>query len=251
MPTYDPAFFEYINKGSASSAATIIPMVKSYFKVQTVVDFGCGQGAWLREWKRAGAQEVLGLDGDYVDQNSLLIDKSELRISDLTDPVDLGRRFDFVQSLEVAEHLPESAASTFVESLIRHGDVILFSAAAVGQGGHDHINEQPYEYWRDKFLKHGYVLLDWVREAIKNNRSVEPWYRYNSLCFVRQDLVDNLPRDLQRHRVGNTDPVADVSPYRYKVRKQVIRKLPAWSLPILAQSKKYSTLLSRHVIGKR
>jgi hypothetical protein len=166
-------------------------------------------------------------------------------------PVDLRRKFDFVQSLEVAEHLPESAASTFVESLVRHGDIILFSAAAVGQGGHDHINEQPYEYWRDKFLKHGYVLLDWLREAIKDNRSVEPWYRYNSLCFVKQDLIDTLPKDLQRRRVADTDPVVDISPYAYKVRKKIIKKLPAWSLlPFLAHSKKYSILLSRRLIGE-
>jgi hypothetical protein len=163
-----------------------------------------------------------------VDRDSLLIERSELKVSDLASPVDLGRKFDFVQSLEVAEHLPESAASTFVESLVRHGDIILFSAAAVGQGGHDHINEQPYEYWRDKFLKHGYVLLDWLREAIKDNRSVEPWYRYNSLCFVKQALIDTLPKDLQRRRVADADPVVDISPYAYKVRKKIIKKLPAW-----------------------
>ena len=251
MSTYDPAFFKYINNGSTSSAAAIIPLIKLYFNVQSVVDFGCGQGAWLQEWKKRGAREVLGLDGDYVDRDSLLIDRSELRVSDLTSPVDLRRKFDFVQSLEVAEHLPESAASTFVESLVRHGDIILFSAAAVGQGGHDHINEQPYEYWRDKFLKHGYVLLDWLREAIKDNRSVEPWYRYNSLCFVKQDLIDTLPKDLQRRRVADIDPVVDISPYAYKVRKKIIKKLPEWSLPLLAQSKKYSILLSRRLVGER
>ena len=64
-------------------------------------------------------------------------------MSNLANPVDLGRKFDLVQSLEVGEHLPKSAADTFVETLVKHGDVVLFSAASVGQGGHDHINEQP------------------------------------------------------------------------------------------------------------
>jgi SAM-dependent methyltransferase len=251
MSTYDPAFYEYINKGSTSSAATIIPLIKSYFNVRSVIDFGCGQGAWLREWKRIGAQEVLGLDGDYVEKDALLIDRSELKIYDLSNPVDLGKKFDIVQSLEVAEHLPESAADTFIESLVRHGDVILFSAAAVGQGGHDHINEQPYEYWRDKFLKHDYVLIDWLREAIKDKRLVEPWYRYNSLCFVKRETIDSLPQDLLRYRVANADPVVDMSPYPYKVRKRIISKLPPWVLPILAQSKKYSVLLSRRVASKK
>ena len=59
MSTYDPAFFKYINNGSTSSAAAIIPLIKLYFNVQSVVDFGFGQGAWLREWKKQGAREVL------------------------------------------------------------------------------------------------------------------------------------------------------------------------------------------------
>jgi hypothetical protein len=88
-------------------------------------------------------------------------------------------------------------------------------------------------------------------KAIKDNRSVEPWYRYNSLCFVKQDLIDTLPKDLQRRRVADADPVVDISPYAYKVRKKIIKKLPEWSLPLLAQSKKYSILLSRRLVGER
>ena len=174
MSTYDTASSNTSTKVPTNSAATIIPLIKSYFNVLSVIDFGCGQGAWLREWKRSGAQEVLRTDGDYVNKDALLIDRRELLVSNLTNPVDMGKKFDLVESLEVAEHLPESAANTFIESLVRHGDVILFSAAAVGQGGHDHINEQPYEYWRDKFLAHDYVLIDYLRGAVKDNRAVEP-----------------------------------------------------------------------------
>jgi len=249
MLTYDPTFFDYMNKGSTSSAATIIPLVRSYFKVRSVIDFGCGQGAWLREWKRFGALEVLGLDGDYVNKDALLIDKSELLIWNLTNPVKIGKKFDLVQSLEVAEHLPESAANIFVESLVRHGDVVLFSAAAVGQGGHDHINEQPYEYWRDKFHEQGYILIDWLREAIRDNRAVESWYRYNTLCFVNRGLIDGLPQDLLLHRVASADPVVDISPYLYKVRKRIISKLPPRATFILAQTKKHSILMARRLKG--
>jgi SAM-dependent methyltransferase len=251
MTTYDPAFYQYINKGSTKSAATVIPLIRSYFNVRSVIDFGCGQGAWLREWKRFGAQEVLGIDGDYVNIDALLIERSELKKSNLSNPVDIGKKFDLVQSLEVAEHLPESAADMFVESLVMHGDVILFSAAPVGQGGHDHINEQPYEYWRDKFVMHDYILIDWLREAIKDSPAVEPWYRYNILCFVKRDLIDSLPQALLRYRVANADPVVDVSPYPYKVRKRLISKLPPWACAILAQSKKYTVLLSRLLTGDK
>ena len=251
MSIYDSAFFEYINQGSANSAATIIPLIKSYFKVRSVIDFGCGQGAWLREWRRSGAQEVLGLDGDYVNKDALLIDRSELLVSNLVNPVDIGKKFDLVESLEVAEHLPESAASAFIESLVRHGDVVLFSAAAIGQGGHDHINEQPYEYWRDKFLAHDYVLIDYLRAAVKDNRAVEPWYRYNTLVFVKRDMMGTLPEDLLQYRVANADPVVDVSPYSYQLRKRIIGTLPPWACYILAQSKKRTVLLARRLKGDK
>ena len=92
MSIYNSAFFDYINQGSTNSAATIIPLVKSYFNVRSVIDLGCGQGAWLRRWRRSGAQEVLGLDGDYVDENALLIDRSELVVSNLANPVDIGEK---------------------------------------------------------------------------------------------------------------------------------------------------------------
>jgi SAM-dependent methyltransferase len=251
MQLYDPAFYDYINKGSTSSAATIIPLIRSIFDVKSVIDFGCGQGAWLQEWKKLGARDVLGLDGDYVDKDALLIDRRELITADLGHPIDVGRTFDLVQSLEVAEHLPETAADTFVASLVRHGDIVYFSAAPVGQGGHGHINEQPYEYWRDKFARHDYILIDWLRAAIKDNPAVMPWYRYNSLCFVKRELVASLPPDLLADRVAPSAPVLDVSPTGYKIRKFIISQLPPWACYLLAQSKKYSVLLSRRLPGRQ
>jgi hypothetical protein len=64
---------------------------------------------------------------------------------DLSRPFRLGRRFDLVQSLEVAEHIPPAQTEIFVDNLAAHGDVILFSAAVPGQGGEFHVNEQPYD----------------------------------------------------------------------------------------------------------
>ena len=74
-----------------------------------------------------------------------------------------------------------------------------------------------------------YVLIDYLREAVKDNRAVEPWYRYNILLFVKRDMIDSLPDELLRHRVANADPVVDISPYPYQLRKRIISVLPRWA----------------------
>jgi 2-polyprenyl-3-methyl-5-hydroxy-6-metoxy-1,4-benzoquinol methylase len=141
---YRPEFFDYIERGSLRSAATVIPIIRSLARVESVLDIGCGRGAWLSEWRRQGVGDVAGADGSYVDQASLAIPVEQFIATDLSQPIDLRRRFDLVQCLEVAEHLPADSADTLVDSLVRHGSVILFSAAVPGQGGEHHVNEQPY-----------------------------------------------------------------------------------------------------------
>ena len=102
MHTYSRPFYEYINKGAIDSAEAILPLVKRHFPVTSVVDFGCGHGAWLAVWKRLGVPRTVGVDGDYVETDALLIDAEGFEARDLTKPVRLGQRFDLVQSLEVA-----------------------------------------------------------------------------------------------------------------------------------------------------
>src|SRR5687767_12876960 len=108
---YNPTYYRYINQGSLQSARVLLPLVTRHFRVRSVADFGAGQGAWLSVWQDLGATDVIGLDGEYVRREGLLIPPDRFVASDLTKPVRLNRRFDLVQSLEVAEHLPPQAAA--------------------------------------------------------------------------------------------------------------------------------------------
>ncbi len=93
-----------------------------------------------------------------------------------------------VISFEVAEHLPESAANTFVDTLVKHGDLIVFSAAIPGQTGQNHLNEQWQSYWADKFAMKGYKAYDIVRPVFWSNESVDVWYRQNMIVYAKHDL---------------------------------------------------------------
>src|SRR5262249_21733994 len=146
--------------------------------------------------QQAGAERILGLDGAYVDQERLLVPRANFRVADLSQPFDVGERFDLVQSLEVAEHLLPSVSTTFVESLTRHGDLVLFSAAVPGQGGEHHINERPLEFWRGLFRQHGYACFDPIRPAVQRKADVQPWYRYNTLLYANPAGRARLPQAL-------------------------------------------------------
>lgn len=248
MYAYDSVFYKYINKGAIRSAEIILPIVMRYFPIHSVVDFGCGQGAWLSVWKRIGVAKIVGIDGAYVQKDSLLINIDEFKSCDLSRPINLKCDFDLVQSLEVAEHLPPNAAADFINTLTLHGRVILFSAAAPGQGGENHVNEQPYEYWRDLFRQRGYVLLDLIRPAVKNNFAIEPWYQYNSFLYVAQALFDTLPQELTKYHIDDDAVIPDFTPPLYKLRKFLLRLLPQWMLTQSAIVKKYSFVFSRQPV---
>jgi hypothetical protein len=69
-----------------------------------------------------------------------------------------GAPFDAALPIEVAEHIPAELATAFVEYLADVSDLVIFTAAQPGQGGPGHINEQPREYWIDKFAGCGFAL---------------------------------------------------------------------------------------------
>lgn len=97
-------------------------------------------------------------------------------------------------SLEVAEHLPEASAGTFVETLVACADAIVFSAAIPNQGGTNHVNEQPPEYWAGLFALRGYEVVDCIRPLIWNDRSVAVCYRQNMFLYARPDWLDKHER---------------------------------------------------------
>jgi SAM-dependent methyltransferase len=159
----------------------------------SVVDLGCGLGTWLSVFAELGVEDVLGIDGEYVDRSALAIPADRFLARDLTRPLELPRTFDLAVSLEVAEHLPPDAAQTLVDSLTRHAPAVLFSAAIPGQDGVDHVNTQWPSYWRGLFLPRGYRAVDCIRPRIWDDEDVEFWYRQNLLLFVRSDVLETRP----------------------------------------------------------
>jgi SAM-dependent methyltransferase len=169
----------------------MVPLVLHLLPVRSVVDVGCGDGSWLGVFRKLGVEEILGIDGEYVDRDLLQIPQDRFQATDLTKPFGLKRVFDLAMSLEVAEHLPPESASPFVASLCRLAPAVLFSAAIPLQGGNHHINEQWPDKWAALFREHGHVAVDFIRKRVWQNEAVEWWYAQNTLLFAKANLLEN------------------------------------------------------------
>ncbi|MCV7195471.1 glycosyltransferase [Mycobacterium angelicum] len=185
---YTPAFYHWQAAGSAASARVIVPMLAALTRPGSVLDVGCGVGGWVGVWLDSGA-DAIGVDGDYVPLDQLCVAPDRFRAHDLTTPLDLGRRFDMVTCLEVAEHLPPEAAETLVDSLCGHADTIAFSAAVPGQGGTGHLNERWPTYWAKLFAAHGYRPYDLLRSKLWWDERCEWWYRQNLLVYATDEVA--------------------------------------------------------------
>ena len=172
---YSPEFFEELREGARRSARAVIPAVLEYVRPASVIDVGCGTGAWLSVFREAGVEDVWGIDGAYVDIGPSRSPERFLA-RDLARPFAMGRRFDLVLSLEVAEHLPPESAEAFVRSLAGLGPVVLFSAAAPYQGGTHHVNERWPAYWASRFEAAGLLAVDCLRLRFWADEDVEWWY---------------------------------------------------------------------------
>ncbi|PTB20227.1 hypothetical protein C9I57_14210 [Trinickia symbiotica] len=223
---YDEVFYRYQREGSVLSARNVLPKVNGELKPASVLDVGCGAGAWLSVHREIGVKEIVGIDGNYVDRSILMFPEKCFFPLDISKPFDLGRTFDLVQCLEVAEHIPKHCSDVLIDNLVRHGSCILFSAAAKGQGGENHVNEQQYGYWRDSFAKRGYSLFDFVRPLIAHDEHIEVWYKYNVLFFARADELARLSTLVTSAFVDPDARVRDVSPPAYRLRKVLLRWLP-------------------------
>ncbi|MBE9066473.1 Wzt carbohydrate-binding domain-containing protein [Leptolyngbya cf. ectocarpi LEGE 11479] len=211
--SYDQEFFWALHHGAKRSAQEIVPVVLELFHPKNIVDVGCGDGTWLSVFKEHGIQSCLGIDG-LATKIQLRISQEEILAWDLSIPLKLQKTFDLVVSLEVAEHLPTSAAKTFVETLTSLGPVILFSAAIPSQGGTDHLNEQWPDYWAALFQNYNYVAVDCLRDILWSNDKVEPWYAQNILCFIRQDRLKDFPK---LHQQWLAQPSASLSRVHPKI----------------------------------
>jgi SAM-dependent methyltransferase len=179
---YSEGFYSVQQEGSRRSAEIVLPIVLELLKPTSVIDVGCGVGAWTRVLE-AHVLDVVGVDGDWVPADSR---SSSFVARDLEQSLSVDRTFDLAICMEVAEHLSPAVAERFISDLARLAPAVLFSAAIPQQGGTQHRNEQWQSYWAELFQRHGFWPHDVIRPRVWSCTQVEPWYAQNSLLYLRE-----------------------------------------------------------------
>jgi hypothetical protein len=154
----------------------------------------------------------MGIDGAYVDKSQLRISESSFLSRDLERPLASLQTFDLAISVEVAEHLSPSRASSFVEDLIRLAPVVVFSAAVPFQGGKNHVNEQWGSYWHSLFAAKGFRSIDCLRARFWNDPSVAVWYRQNMMVYASEDRIQKFAH------LAQTMPLDVVHPELFQLK---------------------------------
>ncbi|MBI1783838.1 class I SAM-dependent methyltransferase [Candidatus Sumerlaeota bacterium] len=187
---YNAQYYADMDRAAGQAAEVMAATIAAALRPIRLIDAGCGTGALLAAIRAQGINgkgfEYSDAGLDYCRRRNLDVEKFDL----LNDSPPPDGKFDVAVSMEVAEHLPESGADRFVELLCALAPVIVFTAARPGQGGRDHINEQPHSYWIEKFAARGFEFdkstsLQW--RADWKSKRIPFWYHQNVMLFKRRE----------------------------------------------------------------
>ena len=149
----------------------------------TVVDFGCGNADYAKHLHNKGFK-CEAYDGN---PNTPEMTDGLGKVLDLSKEFNLGKTFDYVISLEVAEHIPKEFEDVYINNLIKHTDsYLIMSWALDGQGGDGHVNEQNEDYVLNLFDKLGMTYHQDISQILRDVAKLG-WFKKTIYVFTKKN----------------------------------------------------------------
>lgn len=186
---YKPRFFSQRIK-LAWRITEVCNAIYEVLKPKSLIDFGCGNGDLVKGFLNLGI-DAYGVEGSKNCICYMQFSMERLKIWDLRRSWNTPPRVDLAMSFEVAEHIEEEFANTYIQNMVRASDQILITAAGPGQGGLNHVNCQPKQYWINLFSAFEYTRDPIIEDLIKgrfihkSTKGVIAYYK-NLLFFERR-----------------------------------------------------------------
>lgn len=136
------------------------------YTIKSVLDIGSGVGVNAK-WFLDHGLDAYAVEGypDYL-RNSVLPEGRMIAHDYTTGPFIPNRKFDLGWSSEFVEHVEAQFVGNFMLTFMRCRYACI-THATPGQGGYHHVNEQPSDYWIQRFKDAGFVHLEedtaWMR----------------------------------------------------------------------------------------
>jgi len=188
ISVYDDRYFKWHKDFTRDYAIKTMDWFIKKYKPESIIDWGCGIGAYLESALKNGISQIKGFDigGDFVKKYTDESVLSFIEYLDCTLPIET-QLYDCVVSIETAEHIENNKSDQFVKNIVLSAKptaYIIFTAAQPGQSGSGHINCQPKQFWIDKFLSHGFLVNEEVTKDIKEN-----WKQLKAPDYVINNLI--------------------------------------------------------------
>ncbi len=157
---------------------------------RSAVDVGCAIGDLTAQFNLMGI-EAVGLEGSPCAKEHIVCDPEAWHCVDMREPI-AGPWYDYdvCTCFEVAEHLEEECADTFVDNLCLLSNVLIMSACpphATKKPTKFHVNEQEGPYWDEKFKARNYARHLALEEALKV--AWHPWRKKYGIAAFYQNLL--------------------------------------------------------------
>ena len=171
------------NSTEHATDKTLIPHMSILLSDKTVASFGDGPGIYKREIEKLGHVKLYdAFDGaPYCEETS----HGRVRFMDLSIPQYGIRQYDWIISLEVAEHIPKKYEAVYLDNIFRHAkEGIILSWAVPGQGGLSHINNKPIEYVLKVMRENGFQRDAGKSMKLQASASLS-WIKSNINVYIR------------------------------------------------------------------
>ena len=149
--------------------------------------FGDGPGIYKKLLLETGKLKLYdAYDGAPFSEGT---SEGRVQFLDLTLPQYGLPLYDWIMSLEVAEHIPNKYESIYIDNVARHAkEGVVLSWAVPGQGGYQHVNNRPLEYVIKLMDSLGFKHDPHGSDTLKKAASLA-WLKGNTNVYRRKNTT--------------------------------------------------------------